>query len=623
MSTEPNKPVVLRAVNHAAVAPPKDPHKEGIAFERVAEAACPFCNAKVPLADAEPVSNTACPACGKPVFVPARLGGFLLCGHIGDGEMGSIYRALDESLGREVAIKLVRGCSASDPESRERLRREACAAGKLNHPRVAQVYALNFSNGQPYLVMELVKGQDFAKKMGEAGHLDERAVLRMALDVAEGLTALNREGLVHGDIKPGNIVLDRDGNAKLVDFGLSGMSRLDANGAFVGTPNFVAPELLQGAVDTHRSDLYSFGGTLYYLLSGHPPFEGATTIDILKARLTRSPVPLEKVAPRVSADTRKLVMSLLERHPIRRPATSEAVAVELRRILSRLDLQASLPATLPPPSPFHLPAGGIPWRRVGVLAASGAAFLLVVWVAARAVSARLLPGPAAEDGTNNAPAAAALRTSLDKAAGRASEPPQPFVAGPLDYPVVVSPLWSSVNLGANTPRGSTMLAGDTLIVRGTGQDMLKGADCCRFVCARVGGDYALSTRVEGFAAQASGVAGLLVKGDDLAQPSGLCFGVRGSGELFLQARLPSGKAVFVRRAQVPTPLPVHLLLARRGRTFEACVSGDGREWASFGVCALDLAPTNIVGCCVAAQDLSALATAKFSGLRLALREARP
>lgn len=628
VSSEPESSVVLRAVNHAAETGPKESPKEGIAFERVAETACPSCHARVPLANEEPLSRMPCPSCGQLVFVPGRLGGFLLCGHIGDGEMGSIYRAVDESLGREVAIKLVRGCDAADAESRERLRREACAAGKLNHPHVAQVYALNFSNGQPYLVMELVTGQDFAKKIGEKGRLDERAVLRMALDVADGLTALNREGLVHGDIKPGNIVLDRDGNAKLVDFGLSGMSRLDANGAFVGTPNFVAPELLQGAADTHRSDLYSFGATLYYLLSGRPPFDGPTTIDILKARLTRRPDPLSKVAPRVSGATCKLVMQLLERHPARRPTDSEAVAADIRKFLSQLDAQTlDAPDLSQSASEPLYGASKTSWRRPVLLAAVGTVLATGVWFGVR-LSMPTIFEPASVGGTNIPPGTASATGLFSRTVARLSARPpmQSFtnaVFDGSDYPCLISPVWSSLNLGKDAQRGSTVWSGGTVIIQGAGQNMWEGDDRCRFVFAETGGDFAFSARVQDFAADTLGMAGLLVNDDDRARTQGLFFGFRSNGELFFQARLPKNRAVFIKRSETPVLLPVFLLLARKGNAFAACVSDDGQTWKRFGVCNMSLSPSNAVGCCVSAKNPNSLATAKFSDLRISLRESAP
>ncbi len=337
MDTAPNKPIALRQVTRDPVTPPKDGQRTGIIFECELETRCPHCNAVVPLANATPLSNLLCPTCSGKILVPGRVGGFLLHEHIGEGEMGAIYRATDESLNREVAVKLVRGCLGDDPESLERLRREACAAGRLNHPRVAQVYALNFSNRHPYLVMELVTGLDFARKLEQEGHIEEHVALRMALDVADGLSALHREGLVHGDIKPANIVLDRDGNAKLVDFGLSGMTRRDRYGNFVGTPNYIAPELLRGDADTHRSDIYSLGATLYHLLSGRLPHDGETPTDILKAKLWKHPVPLGKHARHVSSLTQKLVMKMLDVNPLKRHANSDAVAADIRAALAFLD----------------------------------------------------------------------------------------------------------------------------------------------------------------------------------------------------------------------------------------------------------------------------------------------
>jgi serine/threonine protein kinase len=145
-----------------------------------------------------PALHFVCPTCDKQVLVPGRLGVF--CCTITSAKVRwerSIARR--RIAGTRSGLKLVRIGQADAPESRERLKREACAAGKLNHPRVAQVYSLNFSEGHPYLVMELVSGLDFAKKFEREGPINERVALRMALDVAEGLSALHLENLVHGD----------------------------------------------------------------------------------------------------------------------------------------------------------------------------------------------------------------------------------------------------------------------------------------------------------------------------------------------------------------------------------------------------------------------------------------
>lgn len=318
--------------------PNADKKRTGILFERIEQVSCPHCGAIVTLMDARPLSYVHCPECTGKVFVSVRLANFLFHGHVGEGEMGTIYRATDEMLGREVAIKLLRGSYADDPESCERLRQEACALGKMNHSRVAQVYSLSFSNGHPYLVMELVTGEDFDRKLQLEGHLDERVVLRMAGDVAEGLAALNREGLVHSDIKPANIVMDRDGNSKLVDFGLTGMSRYDNNHNLMGTPDYIAPELILGEMDTPRSDIFSLGATLYHLLSGRPPTIGETSTDVLKARMDKVPIPpLHDVAPYVSRATCRLVMKMLEYNPEDRLQNSDIFAYEVKEAIKHLD----------------------------------------------------------------------------------------------------------------------------------------------------------------------------------------------------------------------------------------------------------------------------------------------
>jgi tRNA A-37 threonylcarbamoyl transferase component Bud32/DNA-directed RNA polymerase subunit RPC12/RpoP len=632
----------------------KRAEKTGIIFDCLEETPCPHCKAPVPLTGAKPLEPINCPACGGKLMVPGRVGGFLLTEHIGEGEMGTVYRAKDESLRREVAVKLVRGCRADEPESRERLLNEACAAGKLNHPNVAQVYALNFSNGHPYLVMELVTGEDFAHKLEREKRIDERTVLNMALDIADGLSALNREGLVHGDIKPGNIVLDRDGKAKLVDFGLSGMTR-HKDGGLVGTPNYIAPELLKGSPDTHRSDLYSFGTTLYHLLSGRAPIEGERTIDILKARLLQQPVPLKSRASHVSAPTRKLVMQMIAREPEKRQADSDEVAAAIRDALEQLDgappaagaLSAagrsvfqgpSLPV---PPPPLTQPF----WRsRAAISAALGLVAVLELafavkersfyrsfewyhrFAAERAKRAEELPVKPAEPAPKHEEPAPPPHDDFGQAAllerPDGKQPPSAAPAVSSSQETITlgdGHLWQSMNLGQPTQRGSTMLMGGTLIIQGAGTDMWKGCDRCRYVWATASSNYVFSAQVKALADNhAFAISGLLVKGGDPADGSGLLYGYLGSGELFLQIRDPNNKTTLVKRSERPLSVPRHLRLSRTGSVFEASFSEDGRAWTPFGSCELALPARNSVGLAVSAHETNALATAKFAAIDLSL-----
>jgi serine/threonine-protein kinase len=670
VESEPNKPsILLRSVKRDPVVSPNPHQKTGILFESLSETKCPHCNAAVPLAESRPLTNVLCPSCGGKLLVPGRVGGFFLHKHIGEGEMGAIYLATDESLNREVAVKLVRGCHADNPESCERLRREACAAGKLNHPRVAQVYALNFSNGHPYLVMELVTGQDFSQKLESEGRIEERVVLRMALDVADGLSALHREGLAHGDIKPGNIVLDRDGNAKLVDFGLSGMTRLDSSGALVGTPNYIAPELLRGAADTHRSDLFSLGATLYHLLSGRAPIEGEKTIDVLKAKLLRRPIPLGRFARHVSQPTRKLIMQMLEPDPEKRQTDSDVVAAELRGALAQLDTPAPAAPVASSESARRLfPSLGWPLqtrcartplsrRRDVVTVALGLVAILEILIAVRQQSfyqtwewlSQQMSGhlmTAAPQASPTQPDSASPAREEDghmEPVDLSASPPPAVVAtpDPTGYPLSetagpanrplrenaastnaviakdIKPLWQSMNLGDRTLSGSTIQMGETMIIQGSGSDMWKGDDRCRFVWMKVSNSYAFSAQVKAIANTSSfAVTGLLVKGDDPALGPGLLFGFLGNGELFFQARQPNNKSVVVKRSGQPALLPSHLKVVRRGNRFEACVSSDGRSWETFAAYDQELPAVNTIGFAVSSHVSNTLATAKFANIRV-------
>ncbi len=554
-----------------------------------------------------------CPACGVDFLVPGLVGGFLLHEHIGEGEMGTIYRATDESLEREVAVKLVRGCHIDDPEARGRLQREACAAGKMNHPRVAQVYALNFSNGHPFLVMELVTGQDFAQKLECEGPIHERSALRMALDVAEGLSALNREGLVHGDIKPGNVVQDRDGNAKLVDFGLSGMTRHDGRGTLVGTPNYIAPELLRGGADTHRSDIYSLGATLYYLLSGRLPFEGESAVDILKARLFKKPVALGTHARHVSLPTQRLVMRMLENNPEKRPANSDVVADEIREALHRLDATTRLNFMTAGFftrifSHLRFPVrpcaeGAAAHRHNAVTLILMAVVILELLIAIRERSFQRTWEWLSTDvaaGVKNA----ALSISQFRAASDL----------PADGSKVV---WQSMNLGGQTQRGSTVQSGGVIAVQGTGSEMWKGYDRCRFVSTEVAGSYVFSAQVQLIAdANDFDISALLVKGDDPSEGAGLLFGFLGSGRLFLQIRSEGNTTENVRISEQPIPQPGYLRIIRDGRHFEVFHSADGRGWNSFASCDLELPARNTIGFAVSPQGSGQLASARFAGIDL-------
>lgn len=613
------KPVVLRPIRREPLTETKNNQVTGLGITCPAETTCPHCQAVVTLAHAEPLANQSCPSCGGTVFAPGRLGGFLLRGHIAEGETGTVYLATDESLDREVAIKFVRRSKADNPASREHLRNEACVAGGLNHPRVAQVYALNFSNGHPYLVMELVSGLDFAKKLERETRMDERAVLKVALDVAEGLSVLNREGLVHGDIKPENLVIDRDGHVKLVDFGFSGVTRHCALCERVGSSHYIAPELLAGAAGTHRSDLFSLGATLYHLLTGRPPCVGEKMIDVLKARLLRRSTLLASLTSDVSAPTRKLIMELLESDPQKRPATSDAVANDVRHALTALSTAAPVEASF---------WDSLRSLHVRLLSSSPTATArsrqhasIVVLFGPVIVGLELLiaiPAQSFPQTWTWLRQAVATRIPSNSQLPPARPLPPASAEPPRErFTLSDGRGWQSMNLGGQTQRGSTMQMGGTLIIQGPGADRSKGDEDCRFVWTRASGDYTFSAHVKSNADNGKlTVTGLLVKGADPTQGSGLLLGILGGEELFLEILQPNHKPVVVKRSGRQSPLPVHLTLTRRGTVFEASVSADGIVWTPFAACELNLPDVNTVGFSVSAHDPATLATGTFANIRL-------
>ena len=631
------------------------PHRTGIVLERVERIECPHCDQNVTLEDNTPLRYSACPICGREFLVPGRIDGFLLHKRIGEGEMGTIYRATDETLHREVAVKVVRGCLADDPASRERLHKEGVAASRVNHPRVAQVYALNFSREHPYLVMEFVSGLDFAQKFEEEGELDEKTALRMALDVSEGLTALHREGQVHGDIKPGNIVLDRDNNAKLVDFGLSGMMRHDGKGNLVGTPHYLAPELLRGATDTHRSDIYSLGATLYYLLCGKLPFEGDNPTEMLRAKMNSAPIPLSQHAPHISRPTRDLIMQMIENDPGKRPKDSEAVTKAIRAALAQLErpIDGNVTADVlsgakefaehqPFKSKSSVPGLALPGRKHDARAAeisgsipAGRArqsephtssrrkpvtvlLLCLVAMVEIAVAVKQQSFPQTWEWLRDK-AVSDVREYVMSIDFLRKTPPPP----PPDLTKGANIAWKSTALDNDSKRGSTMQQEGTLVLQSTGQGMWAGADSGRFVWTRVVSNFVFSSRIQTASANSEfDITALMVKGTNPAYGPALVFGYLGNGKLFLQTRKPYSAPLVVKNSIRPQPA-AHLKIARNGDEFEVSSSEDGHNWQSFAACTLPLPDQSTVGFLVSPQTRGSLATAKFADIRLIPEETHP
>jgi len=307
----------------------------GIAVDRVATATCSQCRCEVDVADLEPFVKIECPDCGHVRSVPAKLGSFLLLDLIGTGGMGGVYHAKDETLGRFVAIKVMLKSIGEDKEFVETFKREAQAAAKLNHPNIAQIYSFGQAKGQPYIVMELVAGQGFDKMVDDEKPLDQALVMEIGIQIAEGLMAADEIGLIHGDIKPENILLDEKTRAKLVDFGIATFIDQTAEGVW-GTPYYIAPEKIKRQKIDARADIYSLGATLYHALAGRPPFEGETPVEVVKARLERRAKDLHLVRPDIDRGVETVISRMLELEPGMRYPTYASLMSDMRDALNAL-----------------------------------------------------------------------------------------------------------------------------------------------------------------------------------------------------------------------------------------------------------------------------------------------
>ncbi len=306
-----------------------------ILYDPVSRMLCPFCREHVTVTGIEAFSSIECTACKRPITVPARLGSFLLVELLGTGGMGGVYRAHDETLGRDVAIKVMLKSLGDSPEFVQTFRREAQAAAKLNHPHIAQIYSFGQEKGQPYIVMELVPGKHFDTLIAAGEPLDPAMVMRIGADIAEGLRLASEAGLVHGDIKPENILLDDRDQAKLVDFGLAGNVN-QSQGEIWGTPYYIAPEKVRRHRIDHRSDIYCLGGTLYHALAGRPPFEGPDALAVVKARFAGPPQPLSEIRPGLDPAILDIINRMLQLEPAMRYPTYESLLGDMRRYLSRV-----------------------------------------------------------------------------------------------------------------------------------------------------------------------------------------------------------------------------------------------------------------------------------------------
>ncbi|MBI5850885.1 MAG: protein kinase [Planctomycetes bacterium] len=264
---------------------------------------------------------------------PQELAGFTLLGVLGKGGMGVVWRAEQKSLGREVALKVLSEELTKDPVFVARFQAEARSAARLHHPNVVQVFDVDHVGGTWFYSMELMHGGSLETRIKREGKLPVDDAVRAVRDAAKGLEFAEQMKLVHRDIKPDNLMVDRHGHVKLADLGIAQVDD-DADGKLRGTPHFMSPEQVQRKPLDHRSDLYSLGCTFYRLMTGRSPFSGESVKDILRAQVSEAHAPANKVEPAVPQEVSAIVDRLLQKDPAARYQTATELAADLEQVLA-------------------------------------------------------------------------------------------------------------------------------------------------------------------------------------------------------------------------------------------------------------------------------------------------
>jgi len=266
------------------------------------------------------------------IAADSRLGAYRILARIGRGGMGEVYRARDDALARDVALKTIAPNFASEEGLVERFRTEAQAAARVSHANVVQVYSCGEHEGTLFFAMELVAGRSLAERLAE-GPIPWAEATNYALQAARGLEAAAREGVIHRDMKPENLLLREDGVVKVADFGLAKVvagAAISATGTMLGTPRYMSPEQARGERDVDaRTDMYSLGVTLFHALTGSPPFPEESGIVVMSRHLFDEVPSVRSLRPSISQETANLVTRMTRRRREDRFANMAEVAEAL------------------------------------------------------------------------------------------------------------------------------------------------------------------------------------------------------------------------------------------------------------------------------------------------------
>ena len=257
-----------------------------------------------------------------------------ILGRIGSGGMSVVYKAKCHTLDRLVAIKVLKEEFASDENFVSKFKMEAQAAARLSHPNIVNVYDVVDEGNLHYIVMELIEGITLKSYIEKKGFLENKEAIGIAIQVAQGIAAAHEQHIIHRDIKPQNIIISRDGNVKVADFGIArAVSSQTMNATAVGSVHYISPEQARGGYCDERSDIYSFGITMYEMVTGRVPFEGDNTVAVALAHLETPITPLSQLNPVVSSGLEQIILKCTQKKPDRRYSSIGDVITDLRHVM--------------------------------------------------------------------------------------------------------------------------------------------------------------------------------------------------------------------------------------------------------------------------------------------------
>lgn len=333
---------------------------------------CQMCGARYNVAGYEPGRMLRCLKCDSPLVVPRAidavateatirsdgtsdsmlgrtLGGCKILDELGRGGMATVYRGHHVGLNKDMAVKVLPQESSQNRDFIERFVTEARAAAKLEHPNIVQVFNVACEEGVNFILMQLVDGQSLTDAIHQRKRLPADQAVRIMKEVAKGLGAAHRAGIVHRDVKPDNVLLSKSGQVKVADFGLARdvgpakaggivdpnamIDRGTGSEPIMGTPYFMSPEQWQGKGADARSDLYALGATFYFAVTGRPPFEGTSPYTLMKLHTTQPPKPAHLVVKEVPEGVSAVIQKLLQKDPRKRYASTETLIKDLDKIL--------------------------------------------------------------------------------------------------------------------------------------------------------------------------------------------------------------------------------------------------------------------------------------------------